>query len=253
MADASYGSTNPIDSIKKIYPKIQVISQLRSNQLVHTYGKQRPVEDYFKQHTPVEHSISIRGLPTVKVWMHGGRILVESHGKKRFVIALKYEGEDDYRYIVASDLNWRMNDIVETYSLRWLIEVFFQDWKTYEGWRELELQYVEGSEQAVILSLLFDYSLILHPSQIRVVDGNLPAYTVGSLIERSRIDAFLQFVRNILEQENSEEYFNKFETAAKEIFKLRESGKHMSGRILNEMEASPKLKYKEEKILMAAA
>ncbi|VFN08016.1 MAG: hypothetical protein BECKG1743D_GA0114223_112391, partial [Candidatus Kentron sp. G] len=38
-------------------------------------------------------------------------------GKKRFVIALKYEGETDYRYLVASDLTWRTDDIVQAFTL----------------------------------------------------------------------------------------------------------------------------------------
>jgi hypothetical protein len=25
-------------------------------------------------------------------------------------------------------------DITQTYTLRWLVEVFFEDWKLYEGW-----------------------------------------------------------------------------------------------------------------------
>jgi len=37
---------------------------------------------------------------------------------------LKYEGEDEYRYITATDLSWRAIDIVSAYALRWLVEVF---------------------------------------------------------------------------------------------------------------------------------
>ena len=49
----------------------------------------------------------------------------------------KRQGEEDYRYIVATDLSWRTLDIVEAYSLRWLIEVVFEDWKANEGWNKL--------------------------------------------------------------------------------------------------------------------
>ncbi len=62
------------------------------------------------------------------------RLHVCSHGKKRFVIALKYEGEEEYRFIIATDLSWRPLDIVEAYTLRWLVKVFFEDWKICEGW-----------------------------------------------------------------------------------------------------------------------
>jgi hypothetical protein len=48
---------------------------------------------------------------------------VKAHGKRRFVIALKYEGETEYRYLVASDLSWRHQDIAQLYTLRWLVEI----------------------------------------------------------------------------------------------------------------------------------
>lgn len=57
-----------------------------------------------------------------------------TQGKKRFVIALKYPGESEYRFLVATDLSWRTLDILQTYTLRWLVEVFFVDWKRSEGW-----------------------------------------------------------------------------------------------------------------------
>ncbi|WP_221894526.1 hypothetical protein [Bathymodiolus japonicus methanotrophic gill symbiont] len=69
-----------------------------------------------------------------RVTVSSARLKVSSHSKKRFVIALKYGGENDYRYLVATDLTWRTQDIIQAYTLRWLIEVFFEDWKLYEGW-----------------------------------------------------------------------------------------------------------------------
>jgi ATP:corrinoid adenosyltransferase BtuR/CobO/CobP len=54
-----------------------------------------------------------------------------------FVVALCYEGETQYRYLVASDLSWRYTDIAQVFTLRWLIEVFFEDWKAHNGWDNL--------------------------------------------------------------------------------------------------------------------
>ena len=39
------------------------------------------------------------------VIMYGMRIKVKAYGHKLFVIALKYEGEGDYRFITATDLS----------------------------------------------------------------------------------------------------------------------------------------------------
>jgi hypothetical protein len=101
----------------------------------------------------------------------------------------------DYRYIVATDLSWRYLDIVQNYILRWLIEVFFEDWKLYEGWGQLAKQTgEEGSSRGLILSLLLDHRLLLHPEQTARLENNLPACTVGSLCEKSRGQALLAFI-----------------------------------------------------------
>ena len=83
---------------------------------------------------------------------------------------------------MATDLTWRTIDIVQAYSLRWLVEVFIEDWKSYEGWAQLAKQPgEEGSSRGLSLSLLLDLCLLLHPEQLTRVANKLPAYTVGSL------------------------------------------------------------------------
>ena len=62
------------------------------------------------------------------------RVHVNAHGCKRFVIAIKYEEQSAYRYLVASDLSWRGQDVADAYTLRWLVEVFIQDTKANGGW-----------------------------------------------------------------------------------------------------------------------
>ena len=246
LADALYGSANFIDEVSKVYPKTQIISQLRSNQLVKHFRNMISLKEYFRRNPGVSHLISVRGKEPVRVTMHGARILVDAHGVKRFVIALKYDGEEEYRYIFATDLAWRMKDIVQAYSLRWLVEVFFQDWKGHEGWGELKLLDVEGSERAVILSLLFDYSLLFHPSQLRVEGDKLPAYTVGSLLRKCRVDAFLQYLKNILNSDNPMLVVEKIEESIGEIHELVPSSKHMNGRCFGNMEPAEKLLHRRE-------
>jgi hypothetical protein len=41
-------------------------------------------------------------------------------------MALRYEGEQEDRYIVVTDTTWRMTNIAEAYTIRWLVEVFFR-------------------------------------------------------------------------------------------------------------------------------
>ena len=174
LADALYGQSNFIDQVQGLTGNTQVISQLRGNQLVkNRNGQWVAVQDYFTRHSGVETSLIIRGAKDLPVVVLGARLTVKAHGKRRFVVALKYEGESEYRFLVASDLSWRHLDIARHYTLRWLVEVFIEDWKGFEGWNMLAKQQgEEGSMRGVTLSLLCDHMLLVHPKQTALLKNN---------------------------------------------------------------------------------
>ena len=146
-------------------------------------------------------------------------------------MALKYEHESEYRYLVASDLSWRTVDIVQGYTLRWLVEVFLEDWKVYEGWGQLTKQPdEEGSSRSLVLSLLLDHCLLLHPQQLARLEHNLPACTVGSLRERTRVESLLECIRELILQDNPQEKLTRLSRAVEEVFQLRPSKKHLHNR-----------------------
>ena len=202
-ADALYGTQSFMDEASEIFGGVQVISQIKENQNVLFRNRKIPVKKYFTSHPGVKQQVRIRGGEKMTVTVGSARLHVCAHDKKRFVIALKYEGEEDYRYIVATDLSWRTLDIVEAYSLRWLIEVVFEDWKANEGWNRLTKHVGEdGSRRGVILSLLSDHCLFFHPDQQAFIDDNLPACTVGSLTRQIRVESLLQFIIDLVNEEN---------------------------------------------------
>lgn len=96
-------------------------------------GPARSVAVYFKNFPGVPQALRRRGGEPIPVLLGGARLHVSCHGKRRFVLALKYEGQEDYRYFVATDMTWRTLDIVQAHSLRGLIEVFFDNWKAHHG------------------------------------------------------------------------------------------------------------------------
>ena len=125
LADALYGHRAFIDEVVKIWPQTQVVSQLRKNQKIRYGNIESPCEEYFKSYCGWEQQITIRGRKAKMVLAGGGRLTVSSHGnQKRWVIGLKYEDEVEYRYLVAANLSWNMLQVMNSYSLRWLIEVF---------------------------------------------------------------------------------------------------------------------------------
>ena len=160
------------------------------------------------------------------------------------MIALKYPGEKEYRYLVATDLSWRTLDIIQAYTIRWIVEVFIEDWKSYEGWAQLaKLTGEEGASYGLTLSLLLDLCLLLHPRQLARVESKLPVYTVGSLLRMIQMESLLLYIEQLLHSAaHPAEQLTLLTSHVREFFVLNPSGKHMSGRVLGRLEPTPSLK-----------
>ena len=226
-ADCLYGNKKfsaPILSKRQV----QIISQIRSNQTVYVKNKAISLEELFRRYPGINQTVNFRG-EDKNVTMYGVRVGVKSYdGQKLFVIALKYEGEDDYRYITATDLSWRAIDIVSAYSLRWLVEVFIQDWKGHMGFDRMAIhQGAKGSSRGVILSLLVDHALNTHPEQSALIKSELPASTVGTLIDHIKVEAFLETLREVLNTDSPKEKYEEMATALRSVHSLRVSKKHL--------------------------
>ncbi len=246
LAEALYGTGRFLKKASKLFGGVQVISQLRNNQNLRFGGKKYSLEQYFTTFPGVTQTIRLRGGEPVTVTVGSARLPVGAHGgQKRFVIALKYEGEEHYRYLVATDLTWRTLDIVQAYTLRWLVEVFIADWKAHEGWGALTKQPgEEGSSRSLILSLLVDHCLLLHPDQLAQVENKQPAYTVGSLSNRVKVDSLLTIIRELVTANNPVEQLQRLAQQLEERFPLNPSGKPMVDRDRGRLEPTPSLKYK---------
>ena len=242
LADAAFGTAAFMDAACKKAGCKQTISQLREDQLVLFRNKEITVKHYFDTHPGASQAVCVRGGKTYTMTVSSARLMVKAHGVKRFVIAVKNEGEAESRYLVATDLSWRTLDILQCYTLRWLVEVFFADWKLYEGWAGLAKQPgEEGSVRGVTLSLLLDHALLLHPEQLACLENNTPACTVGSLRQASYAQAFLEFVRKILMASDPARMLEQLSEKIKELFVLAPSKKHMNTRDLGRQEPTPSL------------
>jgi hypothetical protein len=253
LADNLYGTQVFMDQASAIFGGVQVISQVRKNQKLRFQGKTMNVLTLFQRYPGVAQTIRIRGGQPVSVWVSSARVQVCAHGKKRFVIALKYEGEDEYRYLVASELSWRTLDIAQAHTLRWLVEVFIQDWKSYEGWGQLTKQPdEEGSRRSLTLSLLCDHCLLLHPEQLARVEYNLPACTVGSLCDVITMESLMQCLWEVVSSDEPQQAFQKLAESVKDVVRPASSSKHMVGRDLGRLEPTPTLEYRAQVVLKAA-
>lgn len=245
LADAAFGTLAFMGAASKNADCTQVISQLRENQRVMFKNKWMTVKDYFAKHEGVLQSVSVRGSETLKMTVNSARLLVKAHGTKRFVIAVKNQGEAEYRYLLASDLTWRTLDILQCYTIRWLVEVFFADWKLYEGWAGMAKQPdEEGSVRGLTLSLLLDHALLIHQEQRACLEKRMPACTVGSLKRAAHAEALLDLVRKIIETSDPLQVIEQLAEKLKKLFPLTQSKKHMSGCDLGRQEPTPSLCYR---------
>ncbi len=233
QADCFYGTKDWTAGITALYPKSQVISQLKSNQVIEYQNKESSLAAYFSKRVGIETKVTIRGGKSVPIYYSSVIAKVKAHGEKRLIIAYKYQGETEYRYVFATDMSWMAHHVIATYSLRWLVEVFISDWKAYEGWAVLTKHIgFEGSKRSLILSLLFDHCLILHPEQIARIKNNLPTCTVGSLREKAIQTHLLNAIRDLLDAPNPKEQLILLAQNIESIYRLRDSSKHLSGRKL---------------------
>jgi len=250
MADALYGTAPFVDSASALFGGVQVLSQIRSNQNIRVGKRAQHVADYFATHPGTPHRIRIRGGAERVAMVGSARLYVCSHHTKRFIVAIKYTEEETPRYLIASDLSWRTLDVVQGHTLRWLVEVFIEDWKSHEGWAQLTKQPgAEGARQSVILSLLVDHSLFVHPDQQHQLKNNLPAYTVGSLRAHVQVECLVDVIDELVSSDDPQDKLKRFTKALHEVFVFGRSTKHMIQRQLGRLEPTPALKYRAHEVM----
>jgi hypothetical protein len=249
-ADALYGTALFVDSASALFGGVQVLSHIRSNQNIRVGKRAQPVADYFATHPGTPHRIRIRGGEERVAMVGSARLYVCSHHTKRFIVAIKYAEEETSRYLIASDLSWRTLDVVQGHTLRWLVEVFIQDWKSHEGWAQLTKQPgAEGARHSVILSLLVDHSLFVHPDQQHQLKNNLPAYTVGSLRAHVQVECLVDVIDELVSSDDPQDKLQRFTKALHEVFVFGRSTKHMIQRQLGRLEPTPALKYRAHEVM----
>ncbi|SEH06117.1 transposase [Candidatus Venteria ishoeyi] len=249
LADALYGTADFMDKAALITRQSQVISQLRHNQNVCDKRRKWKLDEYFKAYPGVPKDIPIRGGKSERIIIGSARLNVEAHGCMRFVIAIRYPEQKEYRYLVASDLSWRTDDIVKAYTLRWLVETVIEDLKVHEGWGKSTKQPgVEGSRRVLILSLLCDHCLILHPEQQARAAAKEPLYTIGSLQRHLKLEAFTVWLEEWLEGEGLDNKIVQLTEAILPLVPLQKSDKHMTGHELGKLEPTPGLKYRIQEL-----
>ena len=186
------------------------------------------VSDVFANFMGTTEEVTLRANKQ-QITYRSAKLKLKAHdGKKRYIISLKYDGESEYRYLIANDMTWRDIDVIKTYANRWLVEVFIQDWKCYEGWGQLAKQRgCIGADRGVLLSLLCDHALHFHRAQLNSFKNNEPAITTGSLREKVMLESLITFIENIVASADPKSVFEQCSEQLSELFELKTSLKHL--------------------------
>ena len=235
VADALYSAQSFVKQATAITKQKQIITEIRSTQNIIVNNVTIQVAKFFKPYHGTKSTVQLR-YNDQHITYVAHKCVIKAHAKKYWVIALKYDNEENYRYIIATDMSYLAYDVIKTFALRWLIEVFIQDWKAHEGWNSMAKQPgVDGSIRGIILSLLCDHALLTHPQQIALYRKWEPACTVGSLREKVIMESLLQFMDQIINSENPAQLLNDYKERLNQIFQLRQSTKHMRNNYFNEI------------------
>ena len=230
LADCLFGNRNFINSIESLWKNIQIITKIKKSQNLFRGNKKYSCEAHANSYSNWKQKIRIRGHEMSEMITGGGRLYLPSHSTKRFVISFKYTKDDTFRHLMATNLTWNMKEIIEVFSLRWLIEVFFEDWSLYNGFcNESKQCDVEGSLRPSILSLLFDHCFLFHAEQTFFLENKCSLATFGTLVEKNRVSALLLFIEKILSEKNPKKKLQKLINNLDNIYPLRKSKKHFSG------------------------
>jgi hypothetical protein len=250
VADALYGTAPFVDGASALFGGVHVISQARRNQHMQVHQREQHRADYLAAHPGTPQTLRIRGGDERVAMVRSARLYVCAHKTKRFIVAMKYDEEETYRSLMASDLTWRTLAIVQGHSLRWLVEVCVQDWKGHEGWAQLPKQPGEaGARRSVILSLLVDHALFVHPAQDAQRKNNRPAYTVGSLRANVQVACLVDVIEDLVSSDAPQGRLQHFTNALHEVFAFGRSTKHMIQRQLGRLEPTPSLKYRADEVM----
>jgi hypothetical protein len=245
-ADGAYLSKTMVAETQRIYPKVQFISRLPCSQNIYTpYGVAVSAKEYFKNKLKIITTLTLRNNVNVVVEYCSARLVVKSHGKKRHIIAFRYENEEKFRYIYATELSWRAEDIILAFSLRWLCEVVIEDFKLYDGWGKESMQHgYDGTSSTLCLSLLLDLFLLQHPIQKNLHQTGRPLATAGSLIKKLQFETLVDSIKVIVESDDPKAMLQKVVERVEEFLVLRESNKHIYRDNIEHLKPSPSLQRK---------
>ena len=241
-ADNGFASAQVQQAVVR-YFGCQFVSKANPQQKVKYRGNQPRLCDFFKRISAISKTIKIRG-KCIALEYKAARVHVSSYGRKVFVVAIRYNNDKAWQYLYGTDLSWTAESIIKAYGLRWLVEVFFEDWKMYDGWGVGALQRsVDGAARGLFLSLLVDLFLLYHQrTDLSLREhGRNELYSAGTVIRYLQAEAIHQAIEGVLEHANPRQKLVEVRELLLEVAEKRLSLKHSQQWDFDGLEPSPSL------------
>jgi len=249
-AEALSGTAPLVDAASALCGGVQVLSHIRRHHNRRIGTRDQHVADSVATHPGLPQRLRIRGGAEVVAMVSRARFSVCAHTTTRVVVAMKYANAETSRSLLASDRSWRTLALVQGQTLRWVVEVFLADGKAHEGWSQLTNQPgAEGARHRVILSLLVEHRLFVHPDHHPQRTNNLPAYTVGSRRAHVQVGCLVDVIEDRVSSEEPREQLKRLTQAVHEVCAFRRCKKHMIQRQLGRLEPTPSLKYRAHEVM----
>jgi hypothetical protein len=249
-AAALYGTALFVESAAALVGGVQVLSPIRRTHNMRVGKRAQPVADAFATHPGTPHRLRIRGGAERVAMVASARVDVCSHHTTRFIVAIKYPEEEPPRSLSASALSWRTLAVVQGHTLRGLVAVFMEAWKSPEGGAQLTKQPgAEGARPSVRLSLLVDHSLCVHPAQQHQLKNTLPASTVGSLRAHVPVECLVDVIDELVSSDAPQDTLKRLTKALPEVCVFGRSTKPMIQRQVGRLEPTPALKDRAHEVM----
>jgi len=85
----------------------------------------------------------------------------------------------------------------------------------------------EGARHSVLLRLLVDHSLFVHPDQQNQLKNHLPADPVGSLWAHVQVECLVEVIDALVSSDHPQDKMKHFTKALHEVCAFGRSKKHM--------------------------
>jgi SRSO17 transposase len=181
------------------------VSMLKTNRILNVNNKQMNVASYTKHFFKRRKRSFIIKLSTKKYQVHSEKVVLKSGGAVK-IVCTRSLSHCTVKTIFTTNTALPIESILNAYSKRWSIEVFFKMSKQYLGLRAYQNINLPAIESAVRLSLI-SYNLLTHVfieekrAQGKKLTGkNLAQFSVLAMRDRLRQIAMVDSIEYCLEQ-----------------------------------------------------